>query len=181
MRINTTRLLFAFALGMGLSIILSFPAGSSGAVRLDSERVPSSSSVGRLTKPDLGAPSRLTIDTSKHSLTIHREGHPPLVLKAQGAYAMKHGTFSIARKEANPLWQAPPVYFLRRGLSVPPEGSPERAMRGALGTQALFLDEGRAIHSGPVWNDDVGGIKISAQDMALIFEAVSVGAPVEVL
>ena len=180
MRINTTHLLFAFALGMGLSIILSFPAGSSGAVRLDGERAPIASSVGKINKPDLGAPSRLTIDTSKHSITIHREGHAPLELKAQGAYAMKHGTFSIARKEVNPLWQAPPTYFLRRGLSVPPEGSPERAMRGALGTQALFLDGERAIHSGPVWNDDVGGIKLSSQDMALLFDAVMVGATVEV-
>ncbi len=180
MRINTTKLFFAFALGIGLSIILSFPTGSSGAVRLESERVPPSSSFGKINNPDLGAPSHLTIDTSKHSLTIHRVGHAPLVLKAQGAYAMKHGTFSISRKEANPLWQAPPTYFLRRGLSVPPDGSPERAMRGALGKQAIFLDEGRAIHSGPVWNDDVGGVKLSSQDMALLYDAVLVGASVEV-
>jgi hypothetical protein len=53
-------------------------------------------------------------------------------------------------------------------------------MRGALGAQALFLDEGRAIHSGPVWNDDVGGIKLSSQDMAMIFDVVGVGATVEV-
>ena len=88
--------------------------------------------------------------------------------------------FSVTRKETNPLWQAPPTYFLRRGLSVPGEGSPERSMRGALGGQALFLDQGRAIHSGPIWNDDVGGIKLSSQDMAMLFDAVAVGATVEV-
>jgi hypothetical protein len=54
-------------------------------------------------------------------------------------------------------------------------------MRGALGKQALFLDHGRAIHSGPIWNDDVGGIKVSSQDMALLFDAVTVGATVEIL
>jgi hypothetical protein len=181
MRINTTHLLFAFAVGIGLSIILSFPAGSSGAVRRETDRSRTSTSVGRIHNPELGVPSRLTIDTTKHSLTIHREGHSPIVLKAQGAYAMKHGTFSIARKEANPLWQAPPAYFLRRGLAVPPEGSPERAMRGALGPQAIFLDEGRAIHSGAVWNDDVGGLKVSSRDMELLYDVVTVGATVEVL
>jgi len=181
MRIRTTHLLFAFAFGMGLSIIFSFPAGSSGSVRLEGEISKNNAGVGRINKPEIGAPSHLVIDTSAHSLTIHREGHSPLVLKAQGAYAMKHGTFSVARKEANPTWEAPPTYFLRRGLSLPPEGSPERTMRGALGKQALFLDQGKAIHSGPVWNDDVGGIKLSSQDMALLFDAVTVGATVEVL
>jgi hypothetical protein len=93
---------------------------------------------------------------------------------------MKHGTFSVSRKEMNPLWEAPPTYFLRRGLAVPQQGSSERAMRGALGARAIFLDHGRAIHDGPVWNDDVGGVKIAPQDMALLFDAISVGATVEV-
>jgi hypothetical protein len=53
-------------------------------------------------------------------------------------------------------------------------------MRGALGAQALFLDQGRAIHAGAVWNDDVGGIKLSSEDMAMLFDAVGVGATVEV-
>jgi hypothetical protein len=180
MRINTTRILFAFAVGLGISIVFSFPAGSSGAVRLDGGPSRSSSDVGRIHQPDLDTSTRLIIDTSKHSLTIHRQGELPLVLKAQGAYAMKHGNFSVTRKETNPLWQAPPTYFLRRGLSVPVEGSPERSMRGALGARALFLDQGRVIHSGPVWNDDVGGIKLSSQDMAMLFEVVAVGATVEV-
>lgn len=180
MRKNTTRILFALAVGLGISIVFSFPAGSSGAVRLGGAPSRSSSDVGRINQPDLDAATLLVIDTSKHSLTVHRPGHSPLVLKAQGAYAMKHGSFSVTRKETNPLWQAPPTYFLRRGLSVPEEGSPERSMRGALGGRALFLDQGRAIHSGPVWNDDVGGIKLSSQDMAMLFDVVTVGATVEV-
>ena len=180
MRKNTTRILFALAVGLGMSIVFSFPAGSSGAVRLDGGPARSSSEVGRINHPELGTSTRLVIDSSTHSLTIHRQGESPLVLKAQGAYAMKHGNFSVTRKETNPLWQAPPTYFLRRGLSVPGEGSPERSMRGALGGQALFLDQGRAIHSGPIWNDDVGGIKLSSQDMAMLFDAVAVGATVEV-
>jgi hypothetical protein len=165
---------------MGLSIVLSFPAGSSGTVRLEGERSPNAPGAGRIHQPEIPGTSHLIIDSSKHSLTIQRQGEAPIVLKAQGAYAMKHGTFSIARKETNPLWQAPPTYFLRRGLAVPSEGSPERSMRGALGAKAIFLDHDRAIHSGPVWNDDVGGIKLSTQDMALLFDVVAVGATVEV-
>ena len=180
MRINPTHLLFALAFGMGLSLVLSFPTRSSGTVRLEGEISPNLSSVGRIHKSDIGGSTHLVIETSKHSLTIHRQGEAPLVLNAQGAYSMKQGSFSISRKETNPLWQAPPTYFLRRGLQVPPEGSPERAMRGALGAQALFLDKGRAIHSGPVWNDDVGGIKLSSKDMAMLFTVVGVGATVEV-
>jgi hypothetical protein len=180
MRINTTHILFAVALSVGLSIIFTFPAGSSGAVRLEGDRSAVTSSVGKITTFDVGESSRAVIDTSKHSLTIHRRGQSPLVLKAQGAYAMKHGTFSVSRKEMNPLWEAPPTYFLRRGLAVPQQGSSERAMRGALGARAIFLDHGRAIHDGPVWNDDVGGVKIAPQDMALLFDAISVGATVEV-
>lgn len=180
MRKNTTRTLFALAVVLGTSTVFSFPAGSSGAVRLGEAPLRSSSDVGRIVPPQAGVPTHLVIDTSKHSLTIHREGHSSLTLKAQGAYAMKPGSFSVTRKETNPLWQAPPTYFLRRGLSVPEDGSPERSMRGALGGRAIFLDQGRAIHSGPVWNEDVGGIKIASQDMAMLFDAVTVGATVEV-
>ncbi len=180
MRLKTTHLLFAFAFGVGLSIIFSFPAGSSGSVRIDGGGNKGRSAVGRILNPEVGGSSRVVIDTAKHSLTIHREGDSPLILKAQGAYAMKHGTFAIVRKEEDPLWQAPPSYFLRRGLPVPAEGSPAREMRGALGTHAFFLDHERAIHSGAVWNDDVGGIKLSRQDMSLLFDAVAVGTVVEV-
>ncbi|MEY4669193.1 MAG: hypothetical protein RL518_1892 [Pseudomonadota bacterium] len=180
MRVNTTHLFFAFAFGLGLSIIFTFPKGSSGTVRLEGEPSALASSVGRIAPSDVGAPPLVVISTSTHSLTIHRRGQSPLVLKAQGAYAMKHGTFSVSRKEVNPLWQAPPTYFLRRGLPLPAEGSSERAMRGALGTHAIFLDQDRAIHSGAVWNEDVGGVKIAPQDMALLFDAITVGATVEI-
>jgi lipoprotein-anchoring transpeptidase ErfK/SrfK len=136
--------------------------------------------VARFNEPDIGGPSHVIIDKSKHSLTLLRNGETPVVLRAQGAYAMKPGVFEVSRKEENPLWQAPPTYFLRRGLAVPPEGSSQRAMRGALGAQALFLTQEVAIHSGPLWNDDIGGIKLSNADMALLFKVVGVGTKVEV-
>ncbi len=180
MRINTTHVLLAFGIGLGLTILLSFPAGSSGAVRSEREDSAPRTTVARFNEPTIGGPSHLIIDKSKHSLTLLRDGETPVVVRAQGAYAMKPGVFEVSRKEENPLWQAPPTYFLRRGLAVPAEGSSERSMRGALGAQALFLTQDVAIHSGPLWNDDVGGIKLSSADMALLFKVVGVGTKVEV-
>lgn len=183
MRVRTTHLLIAFAFGLGCACILTFPAWSLGTVRSSDETTVPGSAVAKLTAPqvvDGAALPHLLIETTKHTLTVTVPGKAPIVMKAQGTYALAKGSFSVAGKEVDPLWHAPPTYFLRRGLQVPEEGAPARAMRGALGHQALFLSKVVAIHSGPIWNDDVGGVKLSAADMAMIFDAVGVGAAVEV-
>lgn len=180
MRITTTHILMAFSFSLGLTIVFSFPAGSSGAVRSEREDSAPQTTAARFNEPDIGGTSHVIIDKSKHSLTVLRDGETPVVLRAQGAYAMKPGVFEVSRKEENPLWQAPPTYFLRRGLAVPAEGSSERSMRGALGAQALFLTQNIAIHSGPLWTDDVGGVKLSSADMALLFKVIGLGTKVEV-
>ena len=130
--------------------------------------------------PSTDLAPRLIIETTKHTLTLSRPGEAPITMKAQGAYALKKGTYSVALKQADPLWYAPPTYFLRRGMKVPPDGSKARFMRGALGHQALFFDKQVAIHSGPVWNDEIGGVKLSSEDMAQLFETVALGTQVEV-
>jgi hypothetical protein len=125
----------------------------------------------------------LVIETTKHTLTLNMPGKSPIVMTAQGAYALKRGVYTIAARVSEPKWVAPPTYFLRRGLPVPEQGSHERVMRGALGHQALMLDSAAqlAIHSGPVWNSEVGGIKLSESDMRLVFDAIKEGTRVEVL
>jgi len=123
---------------------------------------------------------KLTIDTTKHTLTLSRPGETSLTMKAQGAYALKKGAYTVALKQTDPLWYAPQTYFLRRGMKVPADGSKERFMRGALGHQALFFDKQLAIHSGPIWNDEIGGLKLSREDMNAVFETVSVGTVIEV-
>ena len=123
---------------------------------------------------------RLTIETTKHTITLSRPGEAPITMKAQGAYALKKGTYSVALKQEDPLWYAPPTYFLRRGIKVPADGSKARFMRGALGHQALFFDKQVAIHSGPVWNEEIGGVKLSREEMTQLFETVSIGTQVEV-
>ena len=123
---------------------------------------------------------RITIETTKHTLTLTLPGQEPVTVKAQGAYALKKGTYSVALKQADPLWYAPPTYFLRRGIKVPPDGSKSRYMRGALGHQALFFDKQIAIHSGPVWSDEIGGVKLSNEDMNRLFETVAIGTQIQV-
>jgi len=123
---------------------------------------------------------KLTIDTTKHTITLTTPGESPVTMKAQGAYSLKKGSYSVALKQTDPLWYAPPTYFLRRGLKVPADGSKARFMGGALGHQALFFDKQLAIHSGPVWNDEIGGVKLSRDDMNKVFETVSVGTKIEV-
>ncbi len=123
---------------------------------------------------------KLTIDTTKHTLTLSRPGETPITMKAQGAYTLKKGAYTVALKQTDPLWYAPPTYFLRRGMKVPADGSKERFMRGALGHHALFFDTQLAVHSGPVWNDEIGGVKLSREDMNTVFETVSVGTVIEV-
>jgi hypothetical protein len=130
--------------------------------------------------PSTDLSPRLIIETTKHTLTLSSPGETPITMKAQGAYALKKGTYSVALKQADPLWYAPPTYFLRRGMKVPADGSKARFMRGALGHQALFFDKQVAVHSGPVWNDEIGGVKLSSEDMTKLFETVGVGTQIEV-
>jgi hypothetical protein len=93
---------------------------------------------------------------------------------------MKPGSYAVALKQNDPLWYAPPTYFLRRGIQVPADGTKARFMRGALGSKAIFLDREIPIHSGPVWTEEIGGLRVSADDMARIFDAVTVGGRVDV-
>jgi hypothetical protein len=130
--------------------------------------------------PSTDTAPKISIETTKHTLTLTIPGQDPVTVKAQGAYALKKGTYSVALKQMDPLWYAPPTYFLRRGMKVPPEGSKARFMRGALGHQALFFDKQLAIHSGPVWNDEIGGVKLSQEDMTRLFETVTIGTQVQV-
>ena len=125
-------------------------------------------------------PPHLIVHGASHSLTLSLPGSAPITIKAQGTYAMKPGSYAVALKQHDPLWYAPPTYFLRRGIQVPADGTKARFMRGALGNKAIFLDREIPIHSGPMWTEEIGGLRVSTDDMARIFDAVTVGGRVEV-
>jgi hypothetical protein len=126
------------------------------------------------------SPPHLVVHGASHSLTLSLPGSAPVTVKAQGTYALKPGSYKVALKQTEPLWYAPPTYYLRRGIQVPADGSKARYMRGALGSKAIFLDREIPIHSGPVWTEEIGGLRLSEEDMARIFDAVAVGGRVEV-
>jgi hypothetical protein len=170
MRIRPARLLFAFAVGLGCSAVFTFPSWSSGMVRGGEQGM----------GLEQTALPRLVIESKRHSLTVTVPGKTPVVMKAQGAYALKAGSRAVVAKELDPVWNAPPTYFLRRGLAVPEKSSAASSLRGALGHQALVLTGDLTLHSGPIWNDDVGGVRVSPQDMAMLFDMVPVGTVVEV-
>ena len=120
------------------------------------------------------------INRSAGKLSLESPDSTPITVNAQVASTLRPGSYTVALKQANPLWYAPNTYFKQRSMRVPAEGSKERFKRGALGKQALFLNEQTPLHSGPVGTLELGGLRIAPQDMNRIFELVRVGTKVEV-
>ncbi len=56
------------------------------------------------------------------------------------------GVMRVYRKEKDPVWVAPDWYFVQRGLPVPARNDPSRRIGGTLGTTAIYLGDGIAIH-----------------------------------
>jgi hypothetical protein len=170
MRFSLSKLPFpVIAVVVGLIVVFNRPSGSLGSV------LPLDLTAG----VDQGSP-RLIIDSRNHTLTIATtEGHL-VTLRTHGAWALKRGTYEITAKEIDPLWRPPTSYYLRRGLQVPEEDSPSRVVRAALGHRAIILNRDLPIHSGPVWNDDIGGLKVSEDDMGKLFRVATVGSRIEV-
>ncbi len=61
-------------------------------------------------------------------------------------FSTPRGIMKVRRKEKDPVWIAPDWHFVERGVPVPPLQHPSRRIRGALGTTAIYLGDGIAIH-----------------------------------
>lgn len=61
-------------------------------------------------------------------------------------FSTPKGMFRVQRMETDPVWEAPDWHFIEKGQRVPSSDSPARRMRGVLGSTALFLGDGIAIH-----------------------------------
>ncbi|MEZ4754643.1 MAG: hypothetical protein R3A13_10125 [Bdellovibrionota bacterium] len=121
---------------------------------------------------------------SANTLMISREtGEVSLMDKNQtvlssfgiGANRLNSGTYEVMHKQRNAAWYAPDSYYKSRGMRVPPEGDKSRYMRGALGDFVLYLDKSTPIHSGPLWNGDIGGVKIEEETLSKIYHSLEVG------
>lgn len=56
------------------------------------------------------------------------------------------GLFKIKRMEKDPIWEAPDWLYVERGQAIPPQDHPSRRIPGAMGTTAIYLGDGIAIH-----------------------------------
>jgi hypothetical protein len=70
------------------------------------------------------------------------------VLEGQGrewTFTTPIGLFHVLRKEKNPEWIAPDWWYVEQGRAIPPADQRYRS-QNTLGTSALFLGDGIAIH-----------------------------------
>jgi hypothetical protein len=158
-----------------------------GALAL-SRPVPDAAAPALRSDPVLGfMPSRhsemgqwLRIDRSKSRIELMNGATSVATVSGDGVQSLKPGRYTIALKQKSPVWYAPARYFTDRLLDVPGEGNHDRYRRGALGPYALFLNEQTPIHSGPVWREEIGGVRVEESAMSRIFESLDVGATIEV-
>ena len=99
------------------------------------------------------------------------------------------GLFRVRRMEKDPLWEAPDWHFVERGLPIPADNDPARLMRGVMGTTAIYLGDGIAIHGtnqpGLLLNPDPeqrrvshGCIRLTNEAARSLMHMVDVGTPV---
>jgi len=99
------------------------------------------------------------------------------------------GLFRVRRKEKDPVWIAPDWYYVEKGLRVPSPDSPSRRIPGAMGTTAIYLGDGIAIHGtfspGLILNPDPdsrrvshGCIRLTNEAARDLYHLVEVGTPV---
>lgn len=157
------------------SLTLSRPApavSSSDRARLNSGDLTSTLST-------TDAP-KIVISRSDRTITALSPGSPALTFRVEGAQHLASGSFSVTLKEDNPLWYAPDEYFTRRALRVPEQGSRSRFLRAALGHSSLYLNDQTPIHSGPVWLEEIGGLRLTKQEFDQLAAVVTVGTRVEI-
>lgn len=98
-------------------------------------------------------------------------------------FSTPRGMFRVQRKEKDPRWYVPDWAFIERGTAIPPEGDPSRWEEGMLGTTALFLGEGIALHGtdkpellGQAVSH--GCIRMTNEAARMLYHEVDVGTPV---
>ncbi|HWK90023.1 MAG TPA: L,D-transpeptidase [Longimicrobium sp.] len=98
-------------------------------------------------------------------------------------FSTPRGMFRVQRKEINPRWYVPDWAYLERGTPIPDREDPVRWEEGMLGTTALFVGEGIALHGTnkpELLGQDVshGCIRMTNEAARLLYHDVEVGTPV---
>lgn len=122
----------------------------------------------------------LSVNRADKNLSLMEGNRVISSSKIKGADSLTPGSFQVLHMQRNPLWYAPDSYFTNRHLVVPPQGDKDRFRRGALGEFAIFLNKETPIHSGPVWSEEIGGVKVEEADLSKIYYQLQVGSIIEV-
>lgn len=104
-------------------------------------------------------------------------------------FTTPRGLMRVLRMEKDPIWVAPDWHFIERGVAVPPPNHPSRRVAGGMGTTALYLGDGIAIHGtgnpGLLLNPDPearnvshGCIRLTNEAARELMHMVDVGTPV---
>lgn len=122
----------------------------------------------------------LEINQKTKVLTLYKGKGVVKEMHSEGNVSIATGDYYLQHKQKQPLWYAPNEYFAKRQLSIPSSSDRLRYRRGALGQFALFPTTTFPIHCAPLWTEDVGGLRLSATDLASIYYMLPVGAPIVV-
>ncbi len=104
-------------------------------------------------------------------------------------FSTPRGMFRVRRMEKDPLWEAPDWHYVEKGLAIPAANSSSRLMRGIMGTTAIYLGDGIAIHGtnqpALLLHADPerrrvshGCIRLTNEDARALMHMVDVGTPV---
>ena len=107
----------------------------------------------------------------------------------QWKFSTPRGMMRIRRMEKDPLWEAPDWHYVEKGLKPPPQNDPSRTMAGIMGSTAIYLGDGIAIHgtNSPqlLMNPDPdarrvshGCIRLTNENARELMHMVDVGTPV---
>ncbi|NJD19720.1 MAG: L,D-transpeptidase [Gemmatimonadetes bacterium] len=104
-------------------------------------------------------------------------------------FSTPRGLFRVRNVEKDPMWEAPDWHYVEKGLPIPSASSPSRLMRGVMGTTAIYLGDGIAIHGtnqpGLLLDPDPerrrvshGCIRLTNEAARALMHLVDVGTPV---
>lgn len=104
-------------------------------------------------------------------------------------FTTPRGMMRIRRMEKDPLWEAPDWHYVEKGLTPPAANDPSRTMEGIMGTTAIYLGDGIAIHGtnqpGLLMEPDPdkrrvshGCIRLTNESARELMHRVDVGTPV---
>lgn len=107
----------------------------------------------------------------------------------QWTFTTPVGMFQVLRREKDPVWIAPDWYYVERGMRIPANSTDRLRVPGTLGTSALFLGDGIAIHGTNqpelLMNRDPdarrvshGCIRLTNEAARQLYHMVDVGTPV---